>query len=393
MSVRILISTGEVSGDLQGSLLIQALNEEASARGVSLEVIALGGSRMAHAGAELIADTAPMGAIGLWEALPYVLPTLRLQAKVDQILRQRKPDAVVLIDYMGPNIRLGKKVKQMLPLIPIHYYIAPQEWAWRLGDGGTTELITFTDRILAIFPAEAEFYSQKGAKVSWVGHPLVDTLTTLPDLKQARQKLGLESWQKLLLLLPASRTQELRYVMPTLIQAASLLQKRDQSIEVIIPAGLKSFEEPLRRSLKEAEVRGRVISAKEWASIKSTVLAVTNLALGKSGTVNMELALHEVPQIVGYRVSRITAFIARNILKFNVDHISPVNLLLNERLVPELIQEEFTPSAILDLAIPLLEKSETRLSMLLGYKRLRKILGTKGVTQRAAKVILDSIKT
>ena len=172
--VRLLISTGEVSGDLQGSLLIRALRLEAERRGLELEVLALGGPRMEAAGAVLIADTAPMGAIGLWEALPLILPTLRLQSRVDALLEEQLLDGVVLIDYVGANVRLGTRLRRQQPELPITYYIAPQEWAWRFGDGSTTRLLDFTDRILAIFPAEAEFYAARGADVSWVGHPLLD---------------------------------------------------------------------------------------------------------------------------------------------------------------------------------------------------------------------------
>jgi lipid-A-disaccharide synthase len=118
--VRLLISTGEVSGDLQGSLLIHALKAEALRRGIELEILALGGPRMKAAGAELIADTAPMGAIGLWEAVPLIVPTLRLQAKVDRLLAQRPPDAVVLIDYVGANARSGHSVTQTPSVVADH---------------------------------------------------------------------------------------------------------------------------------------------------------------------------------------------------------------------------------------------------------------------------------
>ena len=160
--MKLLISTGEVSGDLQGGLLIKALKTNAEKRKIELEIIALGGERMREAGAQLISNTSSIGAIGFWEALPYVIPTLNAQSKIENYLKSSSPDAVVLIDYMGPNIRLGLKIKKKFPNIPIIYYIAPQEWAWRLGDSGTTDLIGFTDKILAIFEEEAEFYSNKG---------------------------------------------------------------------------------------------------------------------------------------------------------------------------------------------------------------------------------------
>ena len=391
--VRILISTGEVSGDLQGGLLVEALHRQAALRGLPLEVMALGGPRMQAAGAELLADTAPLGSIGLWEALPLVLPTLKLQARVNQVLNQRPPDAVVLIDYMGANVRLGQRLRKQLPQVPITYYIAPQEWAWRMNDGGTSSLLAFTDRILAIFPEEASFYAGHGAEVTWVGHPLLDLASRRPERQEACHQLGLDPDGRLLLLLPASRPQELRYLMPVLAKVAAALQARDPSLSVIVPAGLQRFEQPLADALKAAGVRGRVIAADEADALKPALFAAADLALGKSGTVNLELALQGVPQVVGYRVSRLTAWVAKNLLRFQVDHISPVNLLLKERLVPELLQADFTVECFLEQAVPLLENTQVRDQMLAGYRRLRDTLGTPGVTDRAAAAILDSISS
>ena len=391
--VRLLISTGEVSGDLQGSLLIHALKAEALRRGIELEILALGGPRMKAAGAELIADTAPMGAIGLWEAVPLIVPTLRLQAKVDRLLAQRPPDAVVLIDYVGANARLGTRLRKLRPSLPITYYIAPQEWAWRFGDGSTTQLLDFTDQILAIFPAEAEFYAERGAKVTWVGHPLLDSFQDLPERQESRRALGLDPDAPVLLLVPASRPQELRYLMPALARAAAMLQQRCPGLQVLVPAGLERFEQPLAEALAAAGVRnGRVIPSAAADGLKKQLAASADVALGKSGTVNLELALQGVPQVVGYRVSRATAFVARHVLRFKVDHISPVNLLLKERLVPELLQDEFTPEALVELAQSLLDDgSPERNAMLHGYGRLRATLGEPGVTTRASRAIFDQL--
>ena len=389
--VRVLISTGEVSGDLQGSLLVSALHRQAALRGVPLEVMALGGARMQAAGAELLADTAPLGSIGLLEALPLVLPTLKLQARVNRELTARPPDAVVLIDYMGANVRLGQRLRRQLPQVPITYYIAPQEWAWRMNDGGTSSLLKFTDRILAIFPEEAAFYASHGAEVTWVGHPLLDLTADRPDRAEARRQLGLDPEGRLLLLLPASRPQELRYLMPVLAEVAARLQARDPGLAVMVPAGLSRFEQPLEEALAAAGVKARVIPAAEADVLKPVLFAAADLALGKSGTVNLELALQGVPQVVGYRVSRLTAWVARYLLRFQVDHISPVNLLLKERLVPELLQDDFTVEDFLAQAIPLLDDGPSRARMHDGYRRLRETLGTPGVTDRAAAAILDSI--
>ena len=387
--MKLLISTGEVSGDLQGSLLINALKTNAEKRKIELEILALGGERMQEAGAKLIANTSSIGAIGFLEALPYVLPTLNAQSKIDNYLSSSPPDAVVLIDYMGPNIRLGLKVKKKFPNIPIIYYIAPQEWAWRLGDSGTTDLISFTDKILAIFEEEAKFYSNKGGNVKFVGHPMLDFYRNIPTREESLRRIGLTSDQKLLLIIPASRKQELKYILPTLLKAAKLLQEKDPSITVLIPSGLNEFNELLNNSLKEYALSGRIILSNEVDDLKPFLFSAAHLALAKSGTINMELALNSVPQIVGYKVSRVTAFFARYLLRFNVKYISPVNLLLNKMLIPEFIQEDFKADKIFNAALKILEDNSTKEDIKLGYERLKDKLGKPGVTDRASNDILD----
>ena len=387
--MKLLISTGEVSGDLQGSLLINALKTNAEKRKIELEILALGGERMQEAGAKLIANTSSIGAIGFLEALPYVLPTLNAQSKIDNYLSSSPPDAVVLIDYMGPNIRLGLKVKKKFPNIPIIYYIAPQEWAWRLGDSGTTDLISFTDKILAIFEEEAKFYLSKGGNVKFVGHPMLDFYRNIPTREESLRRIGLTSDQKLLLIIPASRKQELKYILPTLLKAAKLLQEKDPSITVLIPSGLNEFNELLNNSLKEYALSGRIILSNEVDDLKPFLFSAAHLALAKSGTINMELALNSVPQIVGYKVSRFTAFFARYLLRFNVKYISPVNLLLNKMLIPEFIQEDFKADKIFNAALKILEDNSTKEDIKLGYERLKDKLGKPGVTDRASKDILD----
>ncbi len=389
--MRLFISTGEVSGDLQGSFLVKALLKESERRSIPLKILGLGGTRMENEGAELIANTSSIGAIGFLEVLPYLLPTLKTQKIVDKLFDDDPPDALILIDYMGPNVRLGNKVRKLNSKIPIIYYIAPQEWAWSLGEGGSTDLISFSSKILAIFQKEADFYSSRGGRVSWVGHPMLDNLKDLPSRNEACLKLGLDPGQKFLLILPASRSQELKYLLPTLLSSAALLQKKDPNLFILLPAGQKKFEAYLQNALEQFDVRGKVFNEKDADELKPYIFKVSDLALAKSGTINMELALHLVPQIVGYKVSRITAFIATKLLRFKVDHISPVNILLNKRLIPELVQNEFNSSAIFDLASSILEDNVLRKKILNGYEELRKGLGEPGVTVRAAKEIFDLV--
>ena len=390
--LRLLVSTGEVSGDLQGSLLVKALHAEAQRRGLGLEVVALGGERMERAGAVLLANTTRMGAIGLLEAIPFVLPTLRLQRRLKRWFKGEPPDGVVLIDYMGPNVSLGLRLKRKFPQVPVTYYIAPQEWAFKFGTKGRTNLISFTNQILAIFQQEARFYRCRGANVTYVGHPLLDTIGEVPSRRAARELLGLNPEAPVLLLMPASRRQELRYMLPHIVEAAARLQQRDPSLQVVVPAGLPGFETQLAQQLTQAGVRATIIPAADSDRLKAALCAAADVAIAKSGTVNLELALRGVPQVVVYRVSRATAFVARHILRFSVPHISPVNLVLGERLVPELLQEDLRAKTIVAEALPLLDPSGPgRLGMLAGYDRLRLELGEPGVTQRAACAILNQV--
>jgi lipid-A-disaccharide synthase len=390
--LRLLVSTGEVSGDLQGSLLVKALHAEAQRRGLDLEVVALGGERMERAGAVLLANTTRMGAIGLLEAIPFVLPTLRLQRRLKRWFRGEPPDGVVLIDYMGPNVSLGLRLKRKFPQVPVTYYIAPQEWAFKFGINGRTNLISFTNQILAIFQQEARFYRCRGANVTYVGHPLLDTIGEVPSRPAARQLLGLKQDAPVLLLMPASRRQELRFMLPHIVKAAAQLQQLDPSLQVVVPAGLPGFETQLSLQLTQAGVRATIIPAADSDRLKAALCAAADVAIAKSGTVNLELALRGVPQVVVYRVSRATAFVARHILRFSVPHISPVNLVLGERLVPELLQEDLRAKTIVAEALPLLDPlGPERLGMLAGYDRLRLELGEPGVTQRAACAILNQV--
>jgi lipid-A-disaccharide synthase len=254
-------------------------------------------------------------------------------------------------------------------------------------------LIGFSDRILAIFPEEARFYGSRGAAVTWVGHPLLDTLVDLPSRAEARAALQLGDGVPVLLLLPASRRQELRYLLPTMAAAAAELQRRHPGLEVLVPAGLACFEATLAAQLSGAGVRARVIPAADADRLKPQLCAAADLALTKSGTANLELALRGVPQVVGYRVGRVTAFLAQHLLRFSVSHISPVNLVLERRLVPELLQHTFTAETLVAAAEPLLAPaSAERQTMLAGYDELRAMLGEPGVTRRAAAAVLDQLQ-
>jgi lipid-A-disaccharide synthase len=395
----IFISTGEVSGDLQGALLVDALKRQAQAVGLELEIVALGGSKMAKAGATLLGETTSIGSMGLLESLPFVLPTLQIQHRAKQYLRQHPPDLVVLIDYMGPNLSIGSFVRRQLPQVPVVYYIAPQSWVWSISSRSTAAIVDITDQLLAIFPEEARYFEKKGASVSWVGHPLVDKMQSSPSREEARRALGIQPEQTAIALVPASRRQELKYMMPVIFEAAQQLQSKlqgsgsrennslimnQQTPLFWIPLSLETY-----RPAIEAAIQRYGLNATLVAGQTTEVLAAADLAITKSGTVNLELALLDVPQVVLYRVSPLTYWIARTFFKFSIPFMSPPNLVVMRSIVPELLQEQATPETIVQESLELLLNPERRKQTLADYQEMRRLLGDFGVCDRAAKEILQ----
>ena len=391
MNKKIFISTGEVSGDLHGSILANALFDEARKHSINLEIYGLGGEKMRNKGVRIFKDTTSISAIGIWESLPLIIPMMKVQKKFYKSIKKYRPNCLILIDYMGPNIKIGTKLKRSRSNIPIYYYIAPQEWAWRVGNNSTTNLINFSDKIFAIFKQEANFYKRRGGNVFWVGHPMIDLTKKLPSKKDSRTILKLRANQNILLLMPASRPQELKYILPTFLKTAKKLQLRYPSLVVYIPSCRRVFDGKFRKGLEKYEIKGKVISQQDDSKLMPYIYSLTKLALCKSGTVNMELALYGIPQIIGYKVSRVTAFIAKRILNFKVRFISPVNLLVKKFIIPEFVQKNFCEKKIFYKACKLLDLKSEKAKIKKGYILLKKELGEEGVVERAAKEIINSI--
>ena len=398
---RIFISTGEVSGDLQGSLLIQSLKQRAVTQGMELEILALGGDRMAAAGAKLLGHTTGIGSVGIFESLPYVLPTLKVQRQAKQYLKQNPPDLVVLIDYMSPNVAFCNYLAQHQPLVPVVFYIAPQEWIWSLNSYNTDSIIRATDLILAIFPEEANYYDRKGGKVSWVGHPLVDRLQAVPDRATARQKLGIPDDQTAVVLFPASRQQELKYLMPVMFETARQLQAQRPQVHFWIPLAMERYRLAIAQAVQDYGLQATILAdttpkqggtGQPEISLSLQAIAAADLAITKSGTVNLEIALLNVPQVVIYKVHPVTAWIMEKVLKFSIPFVSPPNLVQMKPVVKEFLQYHATPENILQESLELLFNPDRRQKMLMGYQEMQQAIGKPGVCDRAATEILHLLE-
>ena len=385
--MKIFISTGEVSGDLQGALLVAALKRHAAAAGFELEITALGGRLMAEAGATILGDTAGIGSMGIIESVPYIWPTIKVQQKAKQYLKNFRPDAVVLIDYLTPNLGIGSYIRRCLPGLPVVWYIAPQEWVCSISPRNTELIVNIADRILAIFPEEATYYRAKGSQVSWVGHPLVDRMQSAPSREVARKTLGIEPEQVSVALIPASRKQELKYLMPVMFEAAQIIQAKLPQVHFWIPLSQSAFRSKIETAIANFGLRATLLENQNLE-----ILAAADFAIAKSGTVNLELALLGVPQVVAYRVSRITAMIARHLLKLSIPFISPPNLVQMKPIVPELLQDEATAENIVFHALELLQNADRRQQTLTDYRQMRESLGDVGVCDRAAAEIMKNLK-
>lgn len=396
MKKRVFISTGEVSGDLQGSLLIEALQRQAQARGLELEILALGGDRMAASGASLLGHTSAIGSMGIFESIPYILPTQRIQQQAKQYLKQHPPDVVVLIDYMAPNIAFCNYLPRHLPQVPVVYYIAPQEWVWAVSSYNTDRIIEATDRILAIFPEEANYYRRKGGNVAWVGHPLVDRMQAAPSREAARSALGIAPDQVAIVLFPASRQQELKYLMPVIFEAAQQIQAKIPQAHFWIPLALEKYRPAIEAAIQRYGLRATLLADPPQDKLQESVppvalqaIAAADLAITKSGTVNLEIALLNVPQVVLYKLNPVTGWIAERLLKFSAPFVSPPNLIQMKPIVKEFLQHHATPAAVAQESLELLLNDDRRQKMLADYQEMHRAVGDVGVCERAAAAILD----
>ncbi len=383
-ALHIFISTGEVSGDLQGSYLAKALHQQAQSRGLKLTLSGLGGERMAAAGTHLVGNTTPIGAVGIFEALPFLIPSLRMQRQAQKFYRQHAVDLTIFLDYMGPNLALGKFLHRHFSQMATAYYIAPQQWVWAFSDKDTQWLTRIADQMVAVFPEEAVYYRRFGAEVHYFGHPLIDRFPQPPSRTEARQQLNIPATDTVITLLPASRQQEVVRVLPVVIAAAAEIQSQLPDVKFLVPISMAKLRPEIAQAVAQANLNAELID-----SGSATAIAAADLVLNKSGTVNLEVALMDIPQVVVYRLNPVTARIGYYLLNAKMPFISPVNLFVNKSVVPEFVQWEATPTAIAQASLKLLQDETARAEVYAGYADMRAQMGEPGVCDRVAAHLLD----
>jgi len=372
LSPRLLVSCGEASGDLYAG----ALTRELHALADDVVVSGLGGPQLAAAGGLLIDDYRDIAVTGLTEAIAKVPRSFAALRRLVASARRERVDAAVMIDFPDFNFRLARRLKRLG--IPIIYYVSPQIWAWRSGRIATLRAIV--DRVLVIFPFEEQIYREAGVPVEFVGHPLVDLAQASDAREPFLRRHGLSVTAPTVAILPGSRPNELARIFPDLARAAARVKAQVPAAQFVI-ARAPNLDDRLFAHA-QALVPMIVVSGET-----DNVLAASDVAMVASGTATVQAALHGTPMVIVYRVSRATYFLGRRLVK--LDTFGMVNLIAGERIVPELIQDAFTPEGAAAEAVSLLTDRQRIAAMRDGYERMRKRLGGPGASRRAAAAILN----
>jgi lipid-A-disaccharide synthase len=374
LSLRLLLSCGETSGDMYAGALTRELRRLVP----DLEIAGLAGPEFASAGGRVIEDYRGLSVTGFTEIVSAV-PRLRAaKARLLAEARAQRPAALIAIDYFGFNGRLARAVRAMG--IPVIYYISPQIWAWR--SGRIKLLREVTSRMLVIFPFEAQIYQDAGVPVEFVGHPLIDLAHSDVGRQALLERVGLDPSAPTVAVLPGSRRSELTRILPTQVDAAKIILARAPRTQFVFARAPHLDDRlfaPARGLARSAIVQGDT----------DAVLAASDVVLTASGTATVQAALHGKPMVVVYRVSPLEYRIGRRFVK--VDTFAMVNLIAGRPVVPELIQDGFTAEATASEVLSLLTDHQRSTDMHHALVRVREQLGGPGASRRAAEAILRTI--
>jgi lipid-A-disaccharide synthase len=379
LSFRLLLSCGEASGDLYAG----ALTRELRALDPSLTIAGLGGPQFEAAGGRLIDDYRDIAVTGLTEAIAKVPRSFAALRRLVGAARAERPDALIVIDSPDFNFRLAPQIKKLG--VPIIYYISPQIWAWRPGRLRTIR--AFADRMLVIFPFEEAIYRDGGVPVEFVGHPLVDLSAPSETRERFLAKQGLSPSAPTIAMLPGSRPNEVSRILPDLVASAARIREHVRDAQFVVarapdlPDRLFGPVDSMVAMVPMIVVEGDT----------NTVLASADVALTASGTATVQTALHDVPMVIVYRVSPMTYRLGKRLV--TVTTVGMVNLIAGEMIVPELIQDAFTPEAVAREAVSMLTDRARAARIREGLARVRERLGGPGASRRAAEAILKTVRT
>ena len=371
-----MMVAGEVSGDVHGEGLIRSLRQNHA----DADLFGIGGKKMLREGFRPYFMLDTMQAHGFVELAGHLPRLYKTLWRMRDALEEECPDALVLIDYPGFNLKLAAYASEKG--IPVIFFNSPQIWAWRKGRLDTIKRVV--DKMIVLFPFEEKIYQQAGVDVSWVGHPLLDEIGQESDSAALRENCGLRADLPLLAIAPGSRPSEMRKHLPTMLEALPEIEKKIGEFQCILPVAESLDFDEVRRKASSSSVYVAVVPEQFLESVRASAAAVI-----ASGTASLQTGLALKPFVIVYRVSPLTYMIAR--LLAETKYIGMVNVLADKEIVPELLQNEFTVSSITDHAVRLLQDHDYRGTMISELKKIGLKLGKPGAYKRAAKCIEDFI--
>jgi lipid-A-disaccharide synthase len=368
-----MIIAGEASGDMHGAALAKAIFNDDS----ESILFGIGGDAMRTEGVRTFVDARELAVVGITEVIAKLPTIYRAMGAVKMALQELKPELLILIDFPDFNFRAAAAAKKLG--VPVLYYISPQIWAWR--QDRVKKIKRLVDHMAVIFPFEASFYREHQVPATFVGHPLLDRFFSmenqLPVASVDQQVIGL---------LPGSREKEVKTLLPIMLQAARLIGKRFQEAKFLVSRSM-SVEKNLLADIVEMHASGLDIQVIEGNLDR--LVKQCRLLVAASGTVTLEAALHGVPLVIVYKVSPLSYWLGKRLIK--VKHIGIVNLIVEKELLPELIQDKANPAAIAEKVADLLNDKEKLNRIKNELSGVRNLLGGAGASQRVAKIAWDMI--
>lgn len=346
---------------------------------LDVQIFGMGGPQMRAAGVEIVMDYEEVAVVGITEIVKHLPSLLQAMEKIVAEAEKRKPSLAILTDFPGFHLRLARKLKPRG--VRNVYYICPQFWAWR---PWRVNLIRRRfEKALCIFPFEKEFFSQAGISTEFIGHPLVGIVSATKDRKQFCGEYGLAAGTTIVTVLPGSRSGELSHHLPVLQEACARIHARVPAQFVVAAANPKDVE--MLKAGWPTGLKPRVVVGETY-----NALAAADTAIVSSGTATVEAALLDVPMVVVYRVSPLTATLAKPLVR--TPFFAMVNLIAQRQVVPELVQDDFTPENVAGEALRLLQDPNARSAVRAGLAEVRKRLGPPGAVERAADAVAELLR-
>ena len=374
---RILIVTGEASGDLLASHLVEAMLAEDP----SLSFFGMGGEKLRAAGAEIVFDIAQHAVMGITEVIGHLGKLYGVFRELKLTIKRDRPDLVILVDYPDFNLRLASVAKRYR--IPVLYYVSPQIWAWRTNR--IKQIAASVSTMIVVFPFELPLYREAGVNAHFVGHPLLDIVKVSRSKEDNRKRLGLNQHRTTIGLLPGSRISEVKRILPAMLEAARRLSLQFTDLQFIIPIAPGLHREEIAKLTEGTGVAPTLVTNSMYEVIDSSFLVIV-----ASGTASLETALLAKPMVIVYKMSPLSYLIGKLLVK--VPFIGMANIIAGKKVVPELIQSEARGERIAGEAARLLTDTPYYESVCAELALIKKQLGEPGASKRAAQIAITMLR-